>query len=248
MSDIEESASDKIKKIGELLKEIRSRHKISVRSIVDDYLRFDAGRYSSMNKCANGTLLPEFLIPIADEVMERLEELLEEPALIKAAIESRAAEENSKYKLEYSLLVWIPFDRTKEIIPYTMGNDPGKVIEMTEGNWGLVAFRSDSADGKLNADHLHTATVFWPGTEFVFRRVDIMKWIPDCYYLIVDSQNQLSIRQLLVGDNKEIVKYAPMSSPKGPFKELLLSDIKAMYVLELASVRFKPETDSNSQE
>jgi len=247
MSDIEASALEKLKKIGQLLKDITTRHKIPIMSIVVDYLRYDSKQYSSFNKCAQGVLFPDFLIPVADEVTKKLELLFENPALINAARESRAEEEKGSYKLENSLLVWIPFDKEKETVPYTMGNDPGKVVEMIEGNWGLVAFRSESAEGKLYLEHIGNATDFKPGSEIAINRTDIKDWETDCYYLIVTSSRRVSVRELLPGDKEETIKYVSMSSPNGPHKELLLNNILAIFDIEWAKYKPKPDRRNGSQ-
>jgi hypothetical protein len=248
MSDIEETILEKkIRKIGELLKEIRNSHKITIMSIVVDYLRYDAEKYSSFNKCAQGVLLPDFLIPVADEVTKKLEELLENPALINAARESRAEEENSSYKLENSLLVWLPIDKKKDVVPYTMGNDAGKVIEMTEGNWGLVAYRSELAEGQLNLEHIGNATDFKPGSEIAINRMDINDWETDCYYLIITTSRRLSVRELLPGDSLETIKYVSINSPNGPHKELQLNNILAIFSIEWAKYKPKPPKRTISQ-
>lgn len=246
MRDKKASIPKELILISKLLREIKTLHKISIKAIVR-YLEFPQKRYSSINDCAKRKSYPGFLIPIADEVIKNLELLLENPALINTSKEFMLENEKESYENSDSTYVCLPLDSQKSKRPYTMGEDPGSVVEMTKGKWGLVVFRDKSAEGWLKIEDVINVTDIPAGTKLFLRRINKKNWQPDCYHLIIDASYQVSVRELLLGEKEGIVEYIPINSPEGRRMELPLSEIKAILTIEWAKYKPKPPRRNSSQ-
>jgi hypothetical protein len=246
MTDKDELVPEELKRISDLLKGIKTRHKISIKAIVG-YLDLDPKKYSSINDCAKKKHYPVFLIPMADVVEEKLKQLMENPALINTSKESIVENEKDGYENSDSTYVCLPLDSKKSRRPYTMGEDPGSVVEMTKGKWGLVVFRDRSAEGWLKIEDVINVTDIPAGTKLFLRRINKKDWQPDCYHLIIDASHQVSVRELLLGKKEGIVEYIPINSPEGRRKELPLSEIKAILTIEWAKFKPKPPRRKSTQ-
>jgi hypothetical protein len=235
------------KSIMEILTTLKTVYKLSIVEIAKEIneskhslYKYDDGEFPQ-NK-------PEKLQHILKE-LQNLEKLEKEKRKFKQTNEQKQSifeEENPGYGLTDSTYVWIPLDREKEICPYTMGEDPGLVVEIENKGWGLVAFRSKTGDGWLKIEDVMNVTAIAPGTKLTIRRINIEQWQTDCYHLIVDASYQASVRELLLGEDENKVEYIPMSSTEGRRKVVELNDIKAIFTIDKGTYRPKPPKRSDS--
>jgi hypothetical protein len=234
MSGLKElTLEKKQERVIQLLNSITSYSGISVLDLVL-YLGYEEKQHSSFNKCAQGIRFPKFLKTKIDAVLEKLEQADKNPDLIRAFKESLTADGNKIYKKPpISTLVWIPLDRKLPVADYNGINPPLSIIEMGKKK-GIIAFRNTSkyeADGEIYIDTIGMATDIEPGMRIAIKSIDKLDWQTDRYYLIIDISGQISIRELLPGDNKKTVKYVSLSYPDGPHKELLLDRIAAIFAI-----------------
>ncbi|OQP44247.1 hypothetical protein A4H97_33380 [Niastella yeongjuensis] len=223
----------KQERVSLLLKEITSYIDISILDVVL-YCGYKEKQLSSFSKCAKYNYFPKFLTSKIDTVGEKLEQVAKNPDLIRAFKESK--EENEKWGFENpskSFLVWIPLDLAIPVADYRGTNSPLSFTQIGERK-GIVAFRNSSkheADGEIYIDHIGMATDLEPGSRIAIKRINKIDWQTDRYYLIIDISDQVSIRELLPGDDNETIKYVSTRNPDGPHMELLLDRIVAIFSL-----------------
>jgi hypothetical protein len=90
------------------------------------------------------------------------------------------------------------------------------------------------------------ATDIEPGTRVAIKRIDKMDWQTDRYYVIIDASGQISIRELLPGDDEKTVRYVSTGSPEGPHKILRLERIVAIFSIVDGNCIPKPKRNSIS--
>lgn len=128
-------------------------------------------------------------------------------------------------------LVWVPFDMELPVTNYNGINPPLSFIQMKEKK-GVVISRSTSkheADGELIVGQTGTASEIEPGTRIAIKRINKAHWIPDRYYVIINASNQISICELLPGDDEKTVRLVSTKNPEGPHRVFLLEDIVVIF-------------------
>jgi len=220
-----------IKKIREKTNELIHNKNVRISELAY-YLQLEERQHSSFYKFLRGGPFPKFLHSITGKMLEKLNNLVENPNLLMS--KQLWEEESSGYSIApISRWVWIPFDLKLPVADYNGIKPPLSVIPMGTKK-GIVAFRNTSkydADGELYIDHIGMATGIEPGTKIAIKRIDKTDWRPDRYYLIIDASGQISIWELRPGDNKTTVRYVSTSSPEGPHMELPLERIVALFSL-----------------
>lgn len=247
MTDLEKSIiKGKKERFKLLLNRLASYGGKSILEIVL-YLGYTESQHSSFNKCAQGKLFPKFLISNIDELLEKLEAAAENPDLIPTIRESTAKENKKPYnKPPIPYLVWVPLDMNLPVANFNGINPPLSFVQMEEKE-GIIMFRNTSnyvADGEIFIDRIGSATGIEPGTKIAVKRINKLDWQTDCYYFIIDASNQLSIRELLPGDDKETVRYVSTSTPEGPHKSLSLDRIAAMFSIVDGSCIPRPKRNN----
>jgi hypothetical protein len=233
MNKLYNSEAEQIKEIREIANKLIYDKKLK-RNKLASYLGLDKRQYSSFYKFTNGESFPKFLEAISGKVLDKFRELLENPELLQKIKEPWVNEENSGFGISPgSSLAWIPFDLKLPVAEYKGINPPLSVIEMGNKK-GIVAFRNSSkfeSDGEIYIDTIGMATDIEPGMRVAIKRINKVDWQTDRYYVIIDASGQISIRELLPGDNKKTIKYISTSAPEGPHMELSLDRIVAMFCI-----------------
>jgi hypothetical protein len=233
MNELKSSESKQIKKIRELINELIQGKGLKINQLAN-YLKLDPKQYSYFYKFIGGDPFPKYLERISGNVLEKFENLLENPDLLQRLKEGWTEEDNSGYGIPpISVLVWIPLDLKLPVADYNGINLPLSIIEIGKKK-GIVAFRKISkyeADGEIYTDTIGMATDIEPGTRIAIKRINKKDWQTDRYYLIIDVSGQISIRELLPGNDEKTVKYVSLSSPDGPHKELSLDRIAAIFTI-----------------
>lgn len=173
-------------------------------------------------------------------IVEKLKKILGIPAHLTSE------KDNNYGPPPKSLLVWIPFDLKLPVADYNGINQPLSVIQMAKKK-GIVAFRNSSkydGDGEIYIDHIGMATGIEPGTKITIKRIDKKDWKMDRFYLIIDASGQVSVWELLPGDGKKTVKYISTSAPEGPYMELPLERIDAMFSIVDGNCIPRPKRNS----
>jgi hypothetical protein len=249
MHDLEaEILKKKQEQITQLLRGITSYNDISIPDIVL-YLGFKEEQYSSFNKCAQGKLFPKFLNSQIDLVLEKLEQVAKNPELIYEFRESLTEEGSRSYRrAPRSTLVWIPFDIQLPVSDFNGSKQPISFIQV-EKQMGIVAYRNTSrynADGEVYVHQIGMATDIEPGMRIAIKRINKLDWQTDRYYLIIDASQQMNIRALHPGDDKKTIKYISTSSSDGPYIELPLDRIVAMFSIVDGNLIPMPKRDNNT--
>ena len=232
MSDLETSILEKKQeRVKQLLKKIMTYSDISIPDIVL-YLGYKKAQYSSFNKFAQGKRFPKFLNAKIDIVLENLELGAKNTDTIRAFVESLTEDGKRSYKrAPRSPLVWIPYDREFSVIDYNGTKLPISFIQM-ESRKGIVTHRNTSiydADGEIYVDHIGMSTGIEPGTRIAIKRINKTDWQTDRYYVIIDESDQISIRELLPGDDEKTIRYVSQNIPEGPHMVLPLDRIAAIF-------------------
>lgn len=219
--------SESIKRIREILDELINGKRL-IKYKIADYLGLEKKQHWAFYKFIHGTPFPRYLEPVTGTLLERLSNLLENPALIQ----TKKTDENKGHEMTAtSFLVWVPLDLQMPVVDYNGTKPPLSLIEIAD-KMGIVTFRSTSkydADGELYIDHIGMATDIEPGTRIAIRRIDKMDWQTDRYYVIIDASGQISIRELLPGDDEKTVRYVSTGLPEGPHKIMRLERIVAIF-------------------
>jgi hypothetical protein len=222
--------SESIKRIRVILEELINEKRLQKNKIAG-YLGLEKRQYWAFYKFLNGDSFPRYLEPFTGTLLEKLRNLLESPELIQTK-QPDAQEDSKGYEMTAtSFLVWIPLDLNMPVVDYNGTKPPLSLTQMAD-KMGIVTFRSTSkydADGELYIDHIGMATDIEPGTRIAIRRIDKIDWQPDRYYVIIDASGQISVRELLPGDDEKTVRYVSTGFPEGPHRILQLERIEAIF-------------------
>jgi hypothetical protein len=236
---------DPSQRIREILKELTESKGLKKNKIAN-YLELDEKQFWAFYKFINGDPLPKYLEPITGKILVKLKLLLENPDLLKKK-ETVAENDIIGYDIApRSPFVWIPFDKQLPTIEYNGINPPLSVIQMGEKK-GVVAFRHNSkhvADGEIFIDHIGMATEIEPGTKLTIRRIDKRDWKTDRYYVIIDASGQISIWELLPGDDEKTVRFVSTRTPDGPHMLLPLERIEVIFSIIDGNCIPKPKRNS----
>jgi hypothetical protein len=232
MNELTDSFEERSKgKITKILKELIEVKKVKKNKIAS-YLGLEKQQYSSFYKYISGGPFPKYFQKPTAKILDKLVKLLDNPYLLQRLKEPWMEEEYRGYGTPpRSSLVWIPFDLKLPIADYNGINPPLSIIQM-ENLKGIIANRNASkydADGEIYIDHIGMMTYIEPGTRIAIKRINKMDWRPDRYYVIVDASGQISIWELLPGDNEKTVRYVSTSAPEGPHMILPLERIVAIF-------------------
>jgi hypothetical protein len=219
------------RRIREILKELIEVKQLRKNRIAD-YLGLEEKQYSSFYKFIKGDAFPKYLEKEAGKILERLEWIANDPDFIRASREFLMKEKNIGYGIPpASALVWIPFDLKLPVADYNGTNPATSLIKIGEQK-GIITYQNTSkyeADGEIYIDTIGMTTDIEPGTRIAIKRINKEDWQTDRYYVIIDASGQISIRELLPGDDKKTIKYISTSAPEGPHMELSLDRIVVIF-------------------
>lgn len=240
---LEEGLKRKIRKLLNDLIKIKQLKK----NKIADYLGLETRQYSSFYKYIQGGPFPKYLEKTTGIILEKLEKIAKDPYLIYASKEFLMNEDKMSYGIPPpSVLVWIPFELKLPVVDYN-GINPVISLLKVEEKKGIVAYRNTSkyeADGEIFIDQLGMATGIEPGTRIAIKRINKQDWQTDRYYLIIDASGQISVRELLPGDDEKTIRYISLSTPDGPHKILPLERIVAMFSIVDGNCIPRPKRNS----
>jgi transcriptional regulator with XRE-family HTH domain len=139
--------------------------------------------------------------------------------------------DNHYGKPPQSDLVWIPFDMAMPVAPYLGINPPLSFISIEEKK-GIVTYRNTSkyeADGEFFVGQSGMATDIEPSTRIAIQRINKALWKTDRYYVIMDSSRQITICELLPGDDEKTVRLVSTKNPEGPHRVFPVDEILAIF-------------------
>jgi transcriptional regulator with XRE-family HTH domain len=142
-------------------------------------------------------------------------------------------EDNSYGNPPESFLVWIPFDLDLRFVDYNGIKPPLALIQMGEKK-GIVTYRNTSkyeADGEIFVGQTGMASDIEPGTKIAIKRIPKLLWKTDRYYVIIDSTGEISICELLPGDDEKTVRFVSTKTPEGPHREFPVEEILAIFTI-----------------
>jgi hypothetical protein len=142
------------------------------------------------------------------------------------------AEKNNNYgSSPKSFLVWVPFDMELPVADYNGINPPLSFIQMEEKK-GIVIYRNTSkfeAEGELFVGQTGMASDIEPSTKIAIIRINKKLWKTDRYYVIIDSSKEISICELLPGDDEDTVRFVSTKTPDGPHKKFPFEEILVIF-------------------
>lgn len=234
---------DKIREITNALVQDRKLK----RNYIADYLGIEKKQQWSFYKFVKGGNRPKFIGEQADQMAVKLTHLLEKPDLAPV-IDLKDKKITEEHDLPGHYKVFIPFDIDLPITPY---DNPDAPVSSIQGNEvphgfaiGIVTYNNTSrhdADGEIYVAEILMSTDIDPGTRLTIRRIDKRLWTPNRYYIIVDSSHQISIQELVPGDNESTVGLVSSNNPSGPHKMVLLDRILAIFSIVEGNCIPKPK-------
>jgi len=230
MNEINNIKAKQINKIREVTSELIHNKKLKASKLAN-FLGLNKKQYSSFYKFTKGDVFPKYLLP--EKILEEIMKLLEDADLLQKLKDNMVVRDNDYEMKQISHWVWIPFDLRLPVADYNGNNQPLSIIKIGREK-GIVVFANASqheAEGEIYIDHIGMATDIEPGTRIAIKRINKTDWQTDRYYVIIDTSSQISVWELLPGDDKKTVRYVSLSSPDGPHKELSLDRISAVFTI-----------------
>jgi len=210
----------------------------SKRNQIAKYLNIGAKQHSSFYKFLKGGFpCPKFIEKQAEQIVVRLTKLLEKPdqALLKDSRVKKIIEDDY---LPIIHTVFIPFDIDLPVTTYYNPDTPVPSIQtdsqIAPGSIvvGIVTYNNTSryeADGEIYVAQIRMATDIDPGTSLSIKRINKQYWHTDRYYIIIDRSYQISIHELMPGDDENTVRLVSSNYPGGPHKIYHLDNILAIF-------------------
>jgi hypothetical protein len=231
MSDLNNSALEgSINRLRDKLIELTEVKKLMV-SRIAVYLGIQKHQRSYFYKFINGDPLPKYLEPTIGKILEQLNQLDRNPDLLNVQL-PEAKDDIKGYDLSKPFLVWVPFNLELPITDdYNLSLPPLSIYLMGKQK-GILLYRNTSkynADGELFVGQTGMASNIEPATRIAIKRINKAYWKTDRYYVIIDASEEISICELLPGDDKKTVKFVSSRNSEGPHKEFPLKDILAIF-------------------
>jgi hypothetical protein len=165
-------------------------------------------------------------------VVEKLKHLLSTPDHLLALKGPRTEDEDDSYgKPPESFLVWIPFDLEMRFADYNGIKRPIALVQIGEKK-GIVTYRSTSkydAEGEIIVGQTGMATNIESSTKIAIKRINKTDWKTDRYYVIIDASEEISICELLPGDDESTIRLVSTKTPEGPHKIFPFERILAIF-------------------
>jgi transcriptional regulator with XRE-family HTH domain len=165
-------------------------------------------------------------------VVAKLKHLLTAPDHLLTLKGPRTEDEDNSYgNPPESFLVWIPLDLDLPFVDYNGIKRPIALIQMGEKK-GVVTYRSTSkfdAEGEIFAGQTGMASDIEPSTRIAIKRINKTDWKTDRYYVIIDASEEISICELLPGDNESTVRLVSTKTPDGPHRIFPFERILAIF-------------------
>lgn len=227
------SASEEVNKIKEIAIQLIDNEILKISQIAN-YLKIGKQQQSSFYKFIKGGFpCPKFMAAQAKEILVSISKLLEEPdlAIRKVSV------------LPSFQTVFIPFNLKMPVVSYYNPNTPVPFIQ-TGNPKGIVLYNNNSrydADGDIYMAQIGMATDIDPGTRLSIKRINKHDWDTDRYYVIIDGSYQISIHELIPGDDEKTVRLVSANSPEGPHRILHLERILAIFKIVNANCIPRPK-------
>jgi hypothetical protein len=219
-----------IEKIRGTLNELIKVKKLK-QSKIAYYLGLEKQQHSAFYKYIKGGPLPKYLEPAMGKILEQLNKLMADPGLLKTN-PTGTQDDVKGYDMSKPFLVWIPFDQKLPITDdYNITMPPLSIIQMGKQK-GIVAYRNTSkynAEGEIFVGQTGMATDIEPATRIAIKRINKTDWKADRYYVIVDASEEISICELLPGDDEKTIRFVSTKSPEGPHKVFPFERILAIF-------------------
>jgi hypothetical protein len=247
MNELNAPSEERLKKrIRKIVQELIEVKQLKMNKIAD-YLGLEKKQYSSFYKYLKGDNFPKYLEKATGKILEKLEIISENPDLIHAPKEFLIREENKDYeKSPASILVWIPFDHRLPVVDYNGTKPTISLIKFGEKK-GIVAYRNTSkyeADGEIFVGQTGMAADIEPSTRIAIKRINKTDWKTDRYYVIIDASEEISICELLPGDDEKTVRFVSTKTPEGPHKAFPFERIVAMFSIVDGNCIPRPKRNS----
>ena len=246
MSELNLSLSVQKDKIREITNELVLDRKLK-RNYIADYLGIEKKQHWSFYKFVKGGNRPKFIGEHSDQMAVKLIQLLEKPDLVPV-IGSKDKKITEEQDLPGVYKVFIPFDIDLPVTPY---DNPDAPISSIQGNkvpegfaMGIVTYNNTSrheADGEIYVAEIRMRTDIDPGTRLSIKRIDKRLWKTDRYYIIIDVSHQISIHELVPGDDENIVGLVSSNNPGGPHRMVPLDRILAIFSIVEGNCIPKPK-------
>lgn len=224
------SASEEVNKIKEIAILLIDNEILKISQIAN-YLKIGKQQQSAFYKFIKGRLpCPKFMAAQAIQILESMTKLLKEPGLAIHK-ESVNKEVNGDEFVPSIHTVFIPFNLKMPVVSYYDPNTPVPFIQ-TGKQKGIVLYNNSSqydADGDIYIAQIGMATDIDPGTRLSIKRINKHHWHTDRYYVIIDGSYQISIHEMMPGDDEKTVRLISPKSPEGPHRILQLERILALF-------------------
>lgn len=236
------SASEEVNKIKEIATHLIDNETLKISQIAN-YLKIGKQQQSSFYKFIKGGFpCPKFIAAQAKQILVTMTQLLDEPDLAIQK-ESVKMEIYGNEILPSIHTVFIPFNLKNPVVSCYNPNTPVPFIQ-TGKQKGIVLYNNSSrydAEGDIYMAQIGMATDIDPGTKLSIKRINKHDWQTNRYYVIIDGSYQISMHELIPGDDEKTVRLVSPNSPEGPHRILHLEKILALFKIVNANCIPKPK-------